>query len=109
MDKKIEELLDKQTEKVADLYDKTRQIVYESTGEPLTETLWAKLPSYCVGEKFVRLIPFKDHINIEAAAIIHYKDELSGYKITPKGMLQIFVGQEIPADILNKIFKETLG
>ncbi len=62
MDKKIEELLDKQTGKVADLYDKTRQIVYESTSEPLTETLWAKLPSYCVGEKFVRLIPFKLHL-----------------------------------------------
>mgnify|MGYP003292253320 CR=1 FL=1 len=27
----------------------------------------------------------------EAKEIIKYKDELSGYKITPKGMLQIYL------------------
>ena len=31
--------------------------------------MWAKLPTYYVGESFVRLIPFKDHINIEAKAV----------------------------------------
>ena len=34
---------------------------------------------------------------------------LDGYKITPKGMLQIFLKQDIPTDILKKIFAETLG
>jgi len=34
---------------------------------------------------------------------------LSGYKVTPKGMLQIFLKQDIPADVLRKIFVETLG
>lgn len=57
----------------------------------------------------VRLIPFKDHINIEAIAVSANKEMLSGYKITPKGMLQIFLKQDIPAEVLKKIFAETLG
>ncbi len=81
----------------------------ESASREICEKLWAKLPSYYAGEKFVRLIPFKDHINVEAAAVVSHGDELSGYKITPKGMLQIFAGQELPADILVRIFKETLS
>ena len=71
--------------------------------------MWAKLPTYYVGESFVRLIPFKDHINIEAKAVSTNMEMLSGYKITPKGMLQIFINQEIPTNVLKKIFIETLG
>lgn len=70
--------------------------------------MWAKMPSYYVGESFVRLIPFKDHINIEAAAISAHKEDLEGYKITPKGMLQIYSGEEIPFNALQRIFTETL-
>ena len=70
--------------------------------------MWAKLPTYYVGESFVRLISFKDHINVEAKAIINYKDELSGFKITPKGMLQVFVNQELPFEILKKVFIDAL-
>ncbi len=57
----------------------------------------------------MRLIPFKDHINIEAQAVIQHKEELISYKITPKGMLQIYVNQDIPNEILIQIFAETLG
>ena len=52
----------------------------------------------------MRLIPFKDHINIEAKAISEYREVLSDYKITPKGMLQIFLKQDIPADVLKQVF-----
>ena len=52
---------------------------------------------------------FQNHINIEAKAIIKHQDELSNFKITPKGMLQIFVNQKVPSDILAKIFAETLA
>ena len=52
----------------------------------------------------MRLSPSKDRITVEAAAVVSHEDELSGYKITPKGMLQIFAGQELPADILVRIF-----
>lgn len=43
--------------------------------------VWAKLPSYYASKSFVGLIPFKDHINIEAQVVISSKEELAGYKI----------------------------
>ena len=61
-----------------------------------------------IGGVFVRLIPFKDHINIEANAVLEYKDVLVDYKVTPKGMLQIFLKQDIPSDVLKRIFADTL-
>lgn len=107
MDEQIKAILDKHPTEITKLFITLREIIY-SVAEP-TETLWARLPSYCVGERFVRLIPFGDHINIEAVAAKDHTEELHGYKITPKGMLQIFVGQEVPTEILREIFKETLG
>lgn len=55
----------------------------------------------------VLLIPFKDHINIEAKSVVFHKGELPGYKITSKGMLQIFHNQQIPCELLKTIFKES--
>jgi hypothetical protein len=83
-------------------------LILESTSQEIVEKLWAKLPSIYCGNNFVRLIPFKDHINIEAKGIMAYKDKLQGYKITPKGMLQIGHKQEIPGELLKFIFKESL-
>ena len=108
MDKQIEELLGKYSDEIKNLYNNLRQIVYDSAKGELTESLWARLPSYYLGDRFVRLIPFKDHINVEAVAVIHHKDELLRYKITPKGMLQIYVDQDVPFDALKRIFEETL-
>ncbi|MDE6293138.1 MAG: DUF1801 domain-containing protein [Clostridiales bacterium] len=71
--------------------------------------LWAGLPSYYVGDRFVRLIPFKDHINVEATALINYKTQLSDYKFTTKNMLQICLGQVVPTDILKSVVVETLS
>ena len=31
----------------------------------------------------------------------------TGYKITPKGMLQIYLKQDIPSEVLKQIFLET--
>lgn len=56
----------------------------------------------------MRLIPFKDHINVEAKAVLKYEDRLAGYKVTPKGMLVISLKQDIPVDVLKQIFAETL-
>ncbi len=84
------------------------KLIYESTSSSIDEKLWAKLPSFYVNDNFVRLIPFKDHINIVAKAVVFHKGELLGYKITPKGMLQIFHSQQIPCELLKTIFKESL-
>jgi hypothetical protein len=80
-------------------------VIYELIGEcasqPVREKLWAGLPSFYAGDHFVRVIPFKDHINIEAPAILPHAHELSRYKITPRGMLQIPHTQSIPGIVLN--------
>lgn len=108
MNEQVREYLKKYPTEIAGLFCELRRLVYESASSELRETLWAKLPSYETGEAFVRLIPFKDHINIEARAVLAHRDALAGYKITPKGMLQIGLGQELPANVLRQIFAETL-
>lgn len=109
MNEQIKAYIEKYPDEIIAMFTDLRKLIYDSVSADLEETLWAKLPSFNNGEKFVRLIPFKDHINIEATAIINHKDELSKYKITPKGMLQIYLKDEIPCDVLKEIFKETLG
>lgn len=109
MKEQIKSYISKYPDEIINLYNELRQIIFESVSNEPEEMLWAKLPSYYVGESFVRLIPFKDHINIEAEAVICYKEELTGYKITPKGMLQIYLNQDIPHEVLKKVFVETLG
>lgn len=108
VEKDIKEYLTKYSDDVNNLYMKLRELVYSIASYEIEEKMWAKLPSYFVGEKFVRLIPFKDHINVEARKIVDYKGELEGYKITPKGMLQIYVGEDIPIEVLMRVFRDTL-
>lgn len=109
MNEQIKAYLEKYPDEVVDMFTELRGLIYDSISVAPEETMWAKLPSYCVGERFVRLIPFKDHINVEATAIIAHKNELSDYKLTPKGMLQVYVKQELPTDVLKTIFAETLA
>ena len=109
MNEQIKEYLAKLPAEVVDLFHAVRRIVFDAAPTQPQELLWAKLPSYYVGTSFVRLIAFKDHINIEASAVTEHKDDLAGYKMTPKGMLQIFINQEIPVDVLKRIFAETFA
>lgn len=108
MNENVQEYIDKYPDEVKELYIRLRTIIYDSVSYEIEEKLWAKIPSYYVGESFVRLIPFKDHVNVEAAAVLAHKEELGGYKITPKGMLQIYLKQDVLQDVLGKIFVETL-
>ena len=67
--------------------------------------MWAKLPSDYSGERFARLIPFRDHINIEARSVAAHKSEPTGSGLTPDGMLQLYMHQEI----LIRSFSKTLN
>jgi len=109
MNEQVKEYLGKFSPEIRDMFCSLRKIIFESASQKPTEALWAKLPSYYVGEAYVRLIPFKDHINIEAQVAIQHREELADYKLTPKGMLQIYLKQDIPCDVLKRIFTETLG
>ena len=104
----VKEYIDKYPDEIIDMYHHLRQIIFDGVLCKPKEVLWTKLPSYYAGEAFVRLIPFKDHINIEEQAVNQHREELADYKITPKGMLQIYVKREIPYEALKQIFAETL-
>ena len=109
MNEQVKINIDKYPTEIIEMFNVLRKIIFDSISCKLEETMWAKIPSYYVGDNFVRLIPFKDHINIEAQTIIEHKEKLKEYKITPKGMLQIYINQNVPQDILIQIFAETLG
>lgn len=108
MTEQVKEYLAKFPCEITDLFGILRSLIYDSVSVQPEEILWAKLPSYYVGDSFVRLIAFKDHINIEAKGVLEHKDELKDYKITPKGMLQVYVKQELPSEVLKRIFSQTL-
>ena len=104
----FEEKTSKYPIEIRDLFSRLNDLVFAAV--PFAKArLWGGLPSYYVGDKFVRLISSKDHINVEAAALINYKAQLFDYKFTPKNMLQIEIGQAIPCEILIKVFDETLS
>lgn len=108
MSEDIQNHINRYSDEIKQLFIKIRDQIMERIPCEVEERLWAKLPSYYVGENFVRLIPFKDYINIEASALLSHKTDLELYKMTPKGMLQIYLNQEIPVSVLHTIFQETL-
>ncbi|CDM69993.1 hypothetical protein CM240_2876 [Clostridium bornimense] len=108
MNEDIQSYINKYSNEIIQLFTDLRKLVVDSVSQTVDEKLWAKLPSYYIEDRFIRIIPFKDHINVEAKAVVQYRAELKEFKITPKGMLQIYINQNIPKDILTLIFKETL-
>lgn len=103
----FEEKIAKFSTEVKTMFESVAGLVMQAA--PNAEArMWAGLPSFYVGEAFVRVIPFKDHLNIEAAALLNYKEQLDGYKFTSKNMLQIFVGQPVPSNILIEAIAKTL-
>lgn len=106
MNEQVKEYLDKYSDDIIAMFNDIRQILMKMKPLP-EEKLWAKLPSYYVGEAYVRLIPFKDHINIEAKSIPQFMDELCDYRVTSKGMLQIYLKDKIPYEVLRCVFNET--
>ena len=109
MNEQVEAHLAQYPAEIAALFHALRQMILECAPGPVDEKLWARLPSYYVGELFIRLIPFKDHINVEAAAIPLHRQDFPLCKLTPKGMLQLRPGQEYPRQMLAQSFQETLA
>ncbi|MDE5545839.1 MAG: DUF1801 domain-containing protein [Anaeroplasmataceae bacterium] len=103
----FEEYIQKYPVEIQEIFYTIVELVKRSVSS-LEERLWAGLPSFYVDSLFVRVIPFKNHINIEALALEKYKNHFQDYKFTPKNMLQIYVGQSIPSELLVKVFSESL-
>lgn len=109
MNEQVKARLARYPEAIGALFSQLRGLVMESHAPAPEERLWAGMPSYYVGEAFVRLIPCKDHVNIEAAAILRHQAALTSLHLTPKGMLQIGLDDELPEALLRPIFHETLA
>ncbi len=110
MDDAVKRYIEGYCEEIQKLFSELRRLVLQSVPRDIAidERLWAKLPSYYNGDRFIRIIPFKDHINVEAAAIAEYREELKGFKTTPKGMLQIYPHQNMPGGVFSAVFGQTL-
>ena len=81
MNEDIQEYIKKYSDDIQRLFIDLRNLILQSIHCEIEEKLWAKIPSYYVGEKFIRIIPFKDHINIEAKAIIEHKHQLEQFEL----------------------------
>ncbi|MDE6407948.1 MAG: DUF1801 domain-containing protein [Anaeroplasmataceae bacterium] len=103
----FDEYVKRYPEEIQEIFHTIVNLVRSSVSS-LETRLWAGLPSFYSGSLFVRVIPFKNHINIEASALEKYKKQLQNYKFTPKDMLQIYLGQSIPSELLIKVFAESL-
>lgn len=108
MNEFIQNYVQKYNKEIQTIFYEIRELIIKSIPYKIEEKLWTKLPSFYVGDRFIRIIPFKDHINIEARAIIEHKHQLEQFKITPKGMLQVYPNQGMPSSVLTVIFNETL-
>lgn len=109
MDEAVREVIGRFDDEIQRLFTRVRGLALESAPSGARECLWARMPSYYAGERFVRILPFRDHLNVEAKAMPLHAAELSGYRLTPKGMLQLRLGQSVPEQALRAVFSETLG
>lgn len=79
-----------------------RTLIHECIPE-INEKMWTKVPCFYTDNVTFVIRVFGDHINFITDKVIQYKDELVEYKITPKGMLQLFDNQELPLGTMKKI------
>ncbi len=88
-------------EKIARL-EALRTLIHESIPE-INEKMWTKVPCFYTDKITIVIRVFGDHINFITDKVIQFRDELLEYKITPKGMLQVFDNQQMPLGTIKKI------
>jgi hypothetical protein len=85
-------------------YEQLRQLLFQV--EPNIEPyLWAGVPTFQTTNRFVRFILFKDHININTSLGISILELKPPYKVTPKGMVQLFLSDILEEAWLVELFK----
>jgi uncharacterized protein YdhG (YjbR/CyaY superfamily) len=72
-----------------------RTLIHENI-PGINEKMWTKVPCFYTDKMSIVIRVFGDHINFFTDSVLQHKDEFLEYKITPKGMLQIFDDQELP-------------
>ncbi len=108
MNNEITQFFEKYPQEIAALCFAIRETIFALPQLKIEEKMWAKMPSYYCGDRFIRIIPFKNHINLEASGFALHKKEFEGYLFTPKGMLQLFPKQNVDTQLLQLVFLDTL-
>lgn len=108
MNNEVTQYLEKYPQEIADLCSAVREMICALPQLEIEEKLWAKMPSYYCGSRFIRIIPFKNHVNIEASGFALHKEAFEGCTFTPKGMLQLFPKQKMDLQLLRLAFLDTL-
>lgn len=108
MNDEMTQFFESYPQEIAELCFVVREAIYALPQLEIEEKMWAKMPSFYCGSRFVRIIPFKNHINIEASSFALHKEKFEGYAFTPKGMLQLFPNQKMDMELLRQAFLDTL-
>ncbi len=66
--------------------------------------LWAGVPTFQTSNRYVRFILFKDHININTSLGISVLELKPPYKVTPKGMVQLFLDDPMDEAFFKLLF-----
>lgn len=67
--------------------------------------IWAGVPTFQKDNHYVRFILFKDHININTSLGISVNELKPNYKITPKGMVQVFTHEPLDLTWMALLFR----
>lgn len=62
MNEEIQNYIEQYNKEVQLYFNEIREQIINSVACDIEEKLWAKIPSFYVGDKFIRIIPFKDNI-----------------------------------------------
>ena len=108
MNEEITQFFEKYPQEISDLCFAVREVIYALPQLKIEEKMWAKMPSYYCSSRFIRIIPFKNHVNIEASGFALHKEAFEGCTFTPKGMLQLFPKQKMDLQLLRLAFLDTL-
>ncbi len=107
MNNEIQNFLKKYPVEIQDIFYTLRNIIY-SLSLDIKEKMFINLPSYYYGDKFVRIIPFKEYVNIQALGFALNEKDFEGYTFSPKGMIQITPNDTINEEKFKKAFKDSL-
>lgn len=103
MKEEVQKYIDRFDVPIIELFMKIRDVIYGLSLD-IEEELWANMPTYKHGSNFVRLIAFKDHINVNMSKGMLLANKQNIYQITPKGMMKIFLGEKFDDGLLKEMF-----
>ena len=84
MNEQVKDYIDKYPSEIIDMYNNLKKMIFDSVSCEPEETLWAKLPSYYVGELKIgiwgRKIIMEQDVNLNIQVLGTIWEKIFGYK-----------------------------